>query len=71
MAARQFKVGQVVILHSTRHGVWAEPSRSSDCCLTGTLIRGITSGQPEMVTNASCLRASSEKAEYGSVLSHR
>jgi hypothetical protein len=25
MAAHKFKVGQVVILHSTRHGVWAEP----------------------------------------------
>jgi hypothetical protein len=25
MAGHQFKVGHVVILHSTRHGVWAEP----------------------------------------------
>jgi hypothetical protein len=25
MAAHKFKVGQLVTLHSKRHGVWAEP----------------------------------------------
>jgi hypothetical protein len=25
MMAHKFKVGQVVTLHSKRHGVWAEP----------------------------------------------
>jgi hypothetical protein len=25
MAAHKFKVGQVITLHSKRHGVWAEP----------------------------------------------
>jgi hypothetical protein len=25
MAAHKFNVGQLVTLHSTRHGVWAEP----------------------------------------------
>ena len=25
MAAHRFKVGQLVTLHSKRHGVWAEP----------------------------------------------
>jgi hypothetical protein len=25
MAAHKFKVGQLVTLHSRRHGVWAEP----------------------------------------------
>jgi hypothetical protein len=29
MAAHRFKVGQLVTLHSKRHGVWAEPGEVS------------------------------------------